>query len=137
MENHSGVMAFLAALTLALSQAAVADNFDGSKELLCAINHAQACTPDGTCEFATADAIGLPPFIEIEFDEKQISDTIDGDGERTTTIERQKLTDTQLVLQGEQRLAWSIVISRETGKMTVAASGDGEGFVLFGACTAI
>ncbi len=137
MENHSGVMAFLAALALALSQAAVADNFDGSKELLCAINHAQACTPDGTCEFATADAIGLPPFIEIEFDEKQISDTIDGDGERTTTIERQKLTDTQLVLQGEQRLAWSIVISRKTGKMTVAASGDGEGFVLFGACTAI
>ncbi len=137
MENHSGVMAFLAALALALSQAAVADNFDGSKELLCAVNHAQACTPDGTCEFATADAIGLPPFIEIEFDEKQISDTVDGDGERTTTIERQKLTDTQLVLQGEQRLAWSIVISRETGKMTVAASGNGEGFVLFGACTAI
>ncbi len=137
MENHSGVMALLAGLALALSQAAVADNFDGSKELLCAVNHAQACTPDGTCEFATADAIGLPPFIEIEFDEKQISDTIDGDGERTTTIERQKLTDTQLVLQGEQRLAWSIVISRETGKMTVAASGDGEGFVLFGACTAI
>ena len=136
MENHSGVMAFLAGLTLALSQAAVADNFDGSKELLCAVNHAQACTPDGTCEFATADAIGLPPFIEIEFDEKQISDTVDGDGERTTTIERQKLTDTQLVLQGEQRLAWSIVISRETGKMTVAASGNGEGFVLFGACTA-
>ncbi len=137
MQNHSGVMAFLAALTLALSQAAVADNFDGSKELLCAINHAQACTPDGTCEFATADAIGFPPFIEIEFDEKQISDTIDGDGERTTPIDRQKLTDNELVLQGEQRLAWSIVISRETGKMTVAASGDGEGFVLFGACTVI
>ena len=137
MQNHSGVMAFLAALALALSQAAVADNFDGSKELLCAINHAQACTPDGTCEFATADAIGFPPFIEIEFDEKQISDTIDGDGERTTPIDRQKLTDNELVLQGEQRLAWSIVISRETGKMTVAASGNGEGFVLFGACIAI
>jgi hypothetical protein len=29
MQNHSGVMAFLAALALALSQAAVADNFDG------------------------------------------------------------------------------------------------------------
>ncbi len=135
MENHSGVMAFLAALALALSQAAVADNFDGSKELLCAVNHAQACTPDGICEFETADSIGLPPFIKIEFEEKQISDTVDG--ERTTPIDRQKLTDNQIVLQGEQRLAWSIVISRETGKMTVAASGDGEGFVLFGACTAI
>ena len=137
MQNHSGVMAFLAALALALSQAAVADNFDGSKELLCAINHAQACTPDGICEFATADEVGFPPFIEIEFDEKQISNRVDGDGERTTPIERQKLTDNELVLQGEQRLAWSIVISRETGKMTVAASGDGEGFVLFGACTVI
>ncbi len=137
MENHSGAMAFLAALALALSQAAVADNFDGSKELLCAVNHAQACTPDGICEFATADEVGFPPFIEIEFDEKQISNRVDGDGERTTPIERQKLTDTQLILQGEQRLAWSIVISRETGKMTGAASGNGEGFVLFGACTAI
>ncbi len=137
MENHSGVMAFLAALALALSQAAVADNFDGSKKLLCAFNHAQACTPVVICEFATADEVGFPPFIEIEFDEKQISNRVDGDGERTTPIERQKLTDTQLILQGEQRLAWSIVISRETGKMTGAASGDGEGFVLFGACTAI
>ena len=137
MKNHSDIVAFLATLAIALSQAAAADNFDGSKELLCAVNHAQACTPDGTCEFATADAIGLPPFIEIEFDEKQISDTVDGDGERTTPIDRQKLTDNELVLQGEQGLAWSIVISRESGKMTVAASGNGEGFVLFGACTAI
>jgi len=34
-------------------------------------------------------------------------------------------------------LAWSIAISKKTGKVVLSASGDGVAYVVFGTCTAV
>lgn len=79
----------------------------------------------------------MPTFIEVEFKQDQISDTTDAKGERKTEIDHKKITDTEIILQGYQGYAWSMVISRSSGWMTLNLSDADEGFVLFGSCTAI
>jgi hypothetical protein len=42
----------------------------------------------------------------------------------------------RLILQGTQTgKGWSMVITEATGKMTLTASGEEVGFIVFGACT--
>jgi hypothetical protein len=79
----------------------------------------------------------VPAFVEIEFEQNQISDTTDVAGERTSTIDHKKITDNEIILYGYQGYAWSMVISRSNGRMTLTVSNEDEGFVVFGACTAI
>jgi len=49
------------------------------------------------------------------------------------------LTPLQGVEEGVENiddgLAWSIAISKKTGKVVLSASGDGVAYVLFGTCT--
>ena len=60
----------------------------------------------------------------------------DHDGSRSTKIRSHQHAEGRLVLQGlEQERAWSILISEETGKMSVTSTGSEAGFVIFGACT--
>jgi hypothetical protein len=59
-----------------------------------------------------------------------------GGEERTTKIENMEHSDGKLILQGTQNSkGWSIVITEITGNMTLSASDDRVGFVVFGACT--
>ena len=129
-----GVFAIVALVSAA---AALADDLDGNNLILCANSQVQTCTRNGECIFSPPEAIDLTPFVEIEFKQNQISDTLDKEGERKTTIEHKKITDNEIILQGYQTYAWSLVISRITGNMTFTVSGDDEGFVIFGSCTEI
>ena len=53
--------------------------------------------------------------------------------------------ENKLILQGveegvvnvEDGLAWSMAISKKTGKVVLSASGDGVAYVAFGTCTEI
>lgn len=137
MKKSIGAQALLAGIVMAISQMSVADGFDGSELLLCAAGQAQNCTRDGNCVFSSPEAVNMPTFIEVEFEQNQISDTMDVEGERTSSIEHKKITDNEIILQGYQGYAWSMVISRASGWMTLNMSDADEGFVLFGACTAI
>lgn len=137
MKNPIAAKALLAGIMIATSQMSVADDLDGSELLLCAAQQAQNCTRDGTCVFSSPEAVAMPTFIEVEFKQDQISDTTDVKGERKTTIDHKKITDTEIVLQGYQGYAWSMVISRASGWMTLNMSDADEGFVLFGSCTTI
>lgn len=59
-----------------------------------------------------------------------------------SVIERMEVVDGKLMLQGAEDglegirdgLGWTIAISLETGKAVLTGSGDGVGFVVFGAC---
>ena len=137
MKNTIGAQALLAGIVIAISQMSVADDFDGSELLLCAAGQVQNCTRDGKCVFSSPEAVAIPTFIEVEFEQDQISDTTDVAGERKTTIDHKKITDNEIILQGYQGYAWSMVISRQSGWMTLNMSDADEGFTVFGACTAI
>jgi hypothetical protein len=122
---------------------AVAGDFDGSKELICAVMDLVECQPGGKCQQVTAEDVGIPQFLKINFKEKKIS-AIQADGsKRTTTIENFEKIDGKVIIQGAEDgiegvrdgVGWSLAIAEETGKTVLTASGDEVGFVIFGACT--
>jgi hypothetical protein len=112
-----------------------AGDFDGSKQLLCAITEAIECGPDGNCLEVMPEDINIPAFIKINFEEKTISGTRKSGETATTKIENTARMDGKLILQGaENGRGWSMVITEAIGKMVLTASGDQVGFILFGNC---
>ena len=123
--------------TCMLTVPAVAGDFDGSKPLICAVIEVFECVPGGECQLGGAESINIPQFLKINFEEKTISSTPEAGPVRTTKIQNMERADGKLILQGVQNgRAWSMVINETTGKVTLSASDELAGFVIFGACTA-
>ena len=122
---------------------AMAGDFDGSKPLICAVMDLVECQPGGKCQQVTAEDVGIPHFLKINFKEKKISATHADGSKRSTTIENFEKIDGKVIIQGAEDgiegvrdgLGWSLAIAEETGKTVLTASGDEVGFVIFGACT--
>ncbi len=67
---------------------------------------------------------------------KKAGGTLGNAAVREVDIERMERENGMLVLQGgQQGRGWSVTIGEDTGKMTLTASGDRYGFIVFGACT--
>ena len=121
----------------------LAGDFDGSKPLICAVMDLVECQPGGKCQQVTAEDVGIPHFLKINFKEKKISATHADGSKRSTTIENFEKIDGKVIIQGAEDgiegvrdgVGWSLAIAEETGKTVLTASGDEVGFVIFGACT--
>lgn len=141
--NQVKIIGLMVALVCLISFPAVAGDFDGSNPLICAVMDVVECQPGGKCQQVTAEEVGIPQFLRINFKEKKISATQSSGSKRSTTIKNSEHVDGKLILQGAEDgledvrdgLGWSIAISEESGKMVLTASGDEVGFVVFGACT--
>jgi hypothetical protein len=126
-----------------ISISAMAGEFDGSKELICAITDVVECGPGGKCQQLTANDVGIPDFIRINFEGKKISATQASGDKRSTDIEKFEKVDGKVMIQGAEDgiegvrdgVGWSLAIAEDSGKMVLTASGDEVGFVIFGACT--
>jgi hypothetical protein len=115
---------------------AFAGSFDGSTPLICATLETFECAPGLDCVRGNAQSVDIPQFLTINFKKKTISGTKADGTPRTATIEKKTVTDGKLILQGIQNgRGWNMVISEETGKMTLSASDDEAGFMVFCACT--
>lgn len=122
---------------------AVAGDFDGSKELICAVMDLVECQPGGKCQQVTAEDVGIPQFLKINFKEKKISAILADGSKKSTPIENFEKIDGKVIIQGAEDgiegvrdgVGWSLAIAEETGKTVLTASGDEVGFVIFGACT--
>ena len=133
----------LAGLVLGLISAGPASAsalaFDGSANLVCVPQEAMECTIGAGCERASADALGIPNFVAIDFDDKKLRDDT-GELPDETSIENIRKVDGKLILQGAERgRGWSIVIDQQNGRMTATTSGVDDvgerfGFILFGVC---
>lgn len=135
MKKIKLIALFLLCFILTPLSIAVAE-FDGSKMLLCATIETFECEPGVECLWGTAQSINLPQFLKIDFKEKKISGTRESGEVLATQIENMERSDGKLLLQGTQNnKGWSMVINEATGKMTITASDDQVGFVIFGACT--
>jgi hypothetical protein len=122
-----------------------ASPFDGTQPLICASTEILECIPGEGCNRVAAESVDAPQFMRIDFDAKSISAERQGGGARVSEIERSEVVDGKLMLQGAEDgienirdgLGWTLSIGQDTGKMTLTASGDAVGFVIFGACTAM
>ena len=137
------IFGIMVAIICLFSFPAVAGDFDGSKELICAVMDLTECGPGGKCQQVTAEDVGIPLFLRINFKENKISTTHADGTKRSSEIERSEKVDGKLIIQGAEDgiegvrdgVGWSLAIAEETGKIVLTASGDEVGFVIFGACT--
>jgi hypothetical protein len=129
------IFGFLAAIVL-VPAAALAGAYDGSSGLICASLDTAHCVAEGECATGRAASVNLPQFFKIDFEAETIRAERPDGSERSSPIEITSHDQDHLVLQGVQEgLGWSVVIDETTGHMTIAASGHGEAFIVFGACT--
>lgn len=99
----------------------------------CALTRAFQCTPEDGCIEVTLLEMEIPRFVRIDLKGKSIS-SLDREIKRNTKIERIDRQENVTILHGTDLRGWSITLARETGNLTLSASGEEEGFVLFGTC---
>ena len=122
---------------------ALAGDFDGSKPLSGSVDKILEIYPSRIRNDANPDTVGLPRKFFIDFEQKIVRPSKDSLIRRTSKIKRVEHVENKLILQGvedgvenvDDGLAWSIAISKKTGKVVLSASGDGVAYVVFGTCT--
>ena len=125
-----GVLVALSVIALAATPVR-ADDFDGSKVLICAPVQAFDCAPGEECAKGLPEEFGAPAFMRIDLPNKAVIGV-----KRTSPILLADKTESQLLLQGfELGYGWIIALERETGRMTATLANRENVFVLFGACT--
>lgn len=77
----------------------------------------------------------IPTFIILDLKTKSLRGIISNHA-KATPIKRVEMTDSYLILQGdENNRVWSMMVNRDTGKLSASVSGEQYGFLLFGSCT--
>ena len=105
-------------------------------KLICSVTEAVVCDPMGACERGLAEELNLPNFIRIDFAAKSVTGTRADGEEVSAPVSSASNDEASIVLQGLQGgRAWSMLVDREAGDMTLTASDFKAAFVIFGACT--
>jgi len=135
MKNRIMFSLLVAGVLLAPIPAA-ADDVTGVELMICSSMQATVCTLDGECEIGTPWLWGIPEFVEIDLEKKEVRTTGASGSNRSTPIKHVDRNDGLLVLQGvENGRAFSFAITEEYGAMAVAVARDGVTVSVFGACT--
>jgi hypothetical protein len=114
-----------------------AADLDGKSNLVCAAVDVIGCTNGPGCREGTANSFGLPQFMFVDFEKQEVHATDELGINVVSHIKSSEMTEQQIILQGiENHRGWSVTIHRGNGEMTVASSGSGVSFMVFGACTA-
>jgi hypothetical protein len=99
----------------------------------CALTRAYDCFPDEGCKEWSMDDMALPRFVRIDLKDRTIT-SLDKTAAQTTKIAAVDRLEDLVVLHGTELRGWSIALGVESGDLTLSASGDGEGFIVFGKC---
>jgi hypothetical protein len=134
-------MGKLTAICLALGLGLVpcahaAATYDGSVPLICALIEVMDCGSGVDCQRGSPESVNLPQFIKLNFTEKTLSTTEAAQRQHSTPIKHIEQFHSSMILQGvEGGRAWSMVLAKETGKMSATVADEQAGFIIFGACT--
>jgi hypothetical protein len=122
----------LLAIGMTFSAIAVAADFDGSVPLTCSPSAGHDCTPAQTqCGKLKPQSKG-PIEMRIDFANKTIKTPYRTD---LLPIQNSANNDEQLVMQGtDLKFAWSAIVKRKTGALTLAIADRTGAYVIFGQC---
>lgn len=123
----------VAIFCLAATTTVVAEDFDGSKPLICATVEARDCVLRTECFSGEATHVGAPAFFRLDFKEK----TIYGP-ERSSPIKSFEESPAAILLQGSEiGYALSIGINKQSGDFSASITNYEGSFLLFGNCTVL
>ncbi len=130
MNNRVRRLAF--GLGLSFSAVVGAADFDGSAPLTCSGVAGYSCDPGkGQCSKVKPES-NLPPFVVIDPGNKTVKTPYRTD---LLPIANSRLNNEQLQLQGtSEKFAWSAIVNRQTGKVTVTIADRVGAYVIFGQC---
>ncbi len=100
----------------------------------CALMKAIECTNEGGCKEWSVEEMALPRFVRIDLKAKTITSLDRNITRQNTKIAAIDRLEGMLVLHGTEQRGWSMALAEDSGALTITAAGDGEGFVVFGAC---
>jgi hypothetical protein len=127
-------LVLVAALTIgvACSAAAAAADFDGSVPLTCTPSAGHDCDPGAEqCSKLKRESKG-PVEVRVDFANKTIKTPY-----RTNLlpIQNSATNNEQLVMQGtDLKFAWSAIVNRKTGAITITVADRVGAYVIFGQC---
>lgn len=105
-------------------------------ELWCAVIDTFECSSGQACRSGLPEDINFPRIVKIDFKKKIIIDDQFGESIRTTMIDKLQEVKGKLILNGTQEgMGWTMVINQTSGDLTLSATDDQFGFIVFGACT--
>jgi hypothetical protein len=125
-----------------MPQIGFSGDFDGIKPLSGSVDKIIEINSLKIINDVDPDTVGLPRNFFVDFKEKKLRPSKDSLVRKTSNIYRVEHVENKLILQGideglenvDDGLAWSITISKKTGKVVLSASGDGVAYVVFGKC---
>ena len=108
----------------------LAGNFDGSKSLYGSVDKILEINQFKIKDNVDPDTLGFPRKFVIDFENRIIRPSKDSLVRRACIIKRVEHIENKLILQGAEEgvenvddgLAWSIVISKKTGKVVLSLS---------------
>jgi hypothetical protein len=119
-------------LAMSIATAATAADFDGSVPLTCTALQAHDCLPTAnTCTRMKPES-DIEPVFGIDFAKKQIRSPY-----RTAllSIVTTRTNSDSLVMQGGDLLAaWSALVDKKSGALTVSIADSKGAYVAFGQC---
>lgn len=127
----SGKSFAVAFACLAATTTAPADDFDGSKPLICATVEARDCVLQAECFSGEARQVGAPAFFRLDFEKKMIHGK-----DRSSPISSFEESPAAILLQGaEIGYGLSVGIDKQSGAFSASITNFEGSFLLFGNCT--
>ena len=119
-----------------------AGDFDGSKLVVGSVEKVLEIRQFKVSDDVDPDTVGLPRRFFIDIEQKRVLPSKESLVRRISTIKHVEHIENKLILQGveegvvnvEDGLAWSMAISKKTGKTVLSASGGGVAYVVFATC---
>jgi hypothetical protein len=129
-------MALMAAALVAMATipAAAEGPFDGTKNMVCAVNRAYECSPREGCDEVDPEVVEVSSFFLVNFRKKEISAIFPADDD-VSPIEHVESANGGTIIQGsESGRGWGIVVDQTTGRFSASIYGKLVGFLLYGVC---
>lgn len=104
---------------------------------ICAVEQVIACEPFAPCERGLPSAVNMPALIQLDIENKTVISRTTTGGDRSSAISLVEEVDDGYLITGiDEGNGWSMRISADTGRFTLASAHDGVAFTGFGVCAA-
>ena len=131
MKHVESMRYLILGVGILISSVAGAADLDGSAPLTCTGLAGYSCDPAKACSKVKPES-NAPPVVTIDPTNKTVKTPYRTD---LLPIANSATNNEQLQLQGTaEKFAWSAIVNRQTGKVTVTIADRVGAYVIFGQC---